>query len=235
MAEFVADCPRCGALRATHDVFASVVVAFKFRWQQLVEVSCICRSCHRMSTHLVSRQSANEELHKFFGGLHSKNATSSYKGSLNDIVSFERHISLRDREVEAPPEHLSSEIETIILEANSCLSAECWNASAAMYRLALDVATKVLLHNGDEPNARTRRSLGLRLTWLFQNGGLPKELEPLANCVQQDGNDGAHDGTLTKVDAEDLHDFAYELLRRLYTEPARLRIAKERREARRQA
>lgn len=42
-----------------------------------------------------------------------------------------------------------------------------------------------------------------------------------------------HDGSLEKEDAEDLLDFTFALLERMYTEPERLRIAKERRESRR--
>lgn len=104
-----------------------------------------------------------------------------------------------------------------------------------MYRLCLDIATKSLLPSEGEPNSKTRRSLGLRLSWLFDNGALAEDLKLLADCVQQDGNDGAHDGTLTKEDAQDLHDFCVEMLRRLYTEPARLKLAKDRREQRRKA
>jgi hypothetical protein len=43
-----------------------------------------------------------------------------------------------------------------------------------------------------------------------------------------------HAGTLKKEDAQDLLDFATALLERIITEPARLRLAKERREKRRE-
>jgi len=46
-------------------------------------------------------------------------------------------------------------------------------------------------------------------------------------------NDGAHAGSLTKVDAEDLLDFTTSLLERLFTEPERLKLAEARRAARR--
>jgi Domain of unknown function (DUF4145) len=62
---------------------------------------------------------------------------------------------------------------------------------------------------------------------------LPPELRDLAACVREDGNDGAHQGTLTKADAEDLLDFTTELLERIYTEPRRLKIAQARHDARR--
>ncbi|CAG9238659.1 hypothetical protein BGLA2_860017 [Burkholderia gladioli] len=102
-----------------------------------------------------------------------------------------------------------------------------------MFRLCLDFATKALMPD-DTPglNAQGRRSLGLRMNWMFENNILPAALQDLAQCVKDDGNDGAHDGTLSAVDAEDLQEFTFELLERLYTEQKRLQIAKDRRAAR---
>lgn len=62
---------------------------------------------------------------------------------------------------------------------------------------------------------------------------LPESLRELSKCVREDGNDGAHAGTLVKDDAEDLLDFTSALLERIYTEPERLIIAQKRRDARR--
>ncbi len=84
-------------------------------------------------------------------------------------------------------------------------------------------------------NSKVRRDLGLRLPWLFDNGILPEALRELSSCVKDDGNDGAHEGTLKKEDAEDLLDFTYALLERIYTEPKRLQLAKERRLSRRES
>ena len=82
-------------------------------------------------------------------------------------------------------------------------------------------------------NARVRRDLGLRLPWLFTNGRLPEALKELSSCIKEDGDDGAHAGTLSEPDAQDLLDFTTALLERIYTEPERLRLARERRDARR--
>jgi hypothetical protein len=94
-----------------------------------------------------------------------------------------------------------------------------------------------MLPNGevDGLNAKTRRDLGLRLRWLFDNRHLPDGLRDLSTCIREDGNDGAHAGTLTKEDADDLLDFTTALLERIYTEPAKLKLADERRKARREA
>jgi hypothetical protein len=73
------------------------------------------------------------------------------------------------------------------------------------------------------------------LAWLFDNGLLPAALRELARCVREDGNDGAHAGTLSKADAEDLLDFTRAILERLITEQKRLEIAEARREERRKS
>jgi len=117
----------------------------------------------------------------------------------------------------------------------------CYNAAATMFRLCLDLATKSLLEKTIEksnhekkPNDRAIKSLGLRLSWLFGEGAISEDLRDLSTCIKDDGNDGAHEGTLSKVDAEDILDFTVNLLERLYTGPQNLEIAKQRRESRRQ-
>lgn len=95
------------------------------------------------------------------------------------------------------------------------------------------MATKELLPpEGQEPGNKVRRSLGLRMGWLFDNQVLPQAMRDLAECVKDDGNDGAHDGLLDKTSAIDLEEFTYVLLERLYTEKARLEEAKLRRQKR---
>lgn len=116
------------------------------------------------------------------------------------------------------------------------MSIGCYNAAGTMFRLCIDLATRAKLPEGDVEglNAKTRRDLGLRLPWLLDKGLLPQDLRELSTCIKEDGNDGAHQGTLGEDDAEDILDFSYELLERLYTEPKRIEIAKERRLARRE-
>ncbi len=116
-----------------------------------------------------------------------------------------------------------------------CLAVSCYNAAGTMFRLCVDLATRSLLPEGEIAglNPKVRRDLGLRLPWLFANNTLPTALHDLSTCIKDDGSDGAHAGTLGKDDAEDLLDFTMALLERLYTEPEVLKLAKERREARR--
>ena len=101
-----------------------------------------------------------------------------------------------------------------------------------MFRLAVDIATLDLLPSDDaEPqvNKQAKRMLGERLTWLFDNEKLPKRLKDLASVVKDDGNDAAHRGTVDKKSAEELVEFTERLLTELYTEPAKIKSAMDRR------
>ena len=106
-----------------------------------------------------------------------------------------------------------------------------------MFRLCVDLTTRKMLPDPKEEteglNAKTRRDLGLRLPWLFDNGLLPENLRELAECIREDGNDGAHTGMLERPEAMDLLDFTTVLFERIYTEPEKLKLADKRREERR--
>lgn len=232
MSQFVSNCPRCGAENTTFDCYVSAWAGVEYNWKNYAEIFAICRRCHRSSIQLVSQQTSDDAVATMFRGT---TKLAEYIGTINDLAKFEQFITLKDNHNFKAPDHLPENIRAIIDEANSCLASQCFNAAGAMYRLALDIATKNLLpENEDEgPPAKIRRSLGLRMGWLFDNDKIPTDLKALADCLQQDGNDGAHDGTLRKIDAEDLQDFCFELLRRLFTEPERLRMANKRRAERR--
>jgi len=167
------------------------------------------------------------------------NGVVKFPDALNPYFRIDRYISLRDNTTQKPPEHLPSEIETAFKEGAASLSIGGNNAAATTFRLCVDLTTRPLLPAQDDstgpqpPNSKTRRDLGLRLAWLFDNGTLPSDLRELARCIREDANDGAHVGNLTKEDAEDLLDFTTAILERLITEPKRLVLAEARRRARR--
>ena len=234
MSMIVVDCPRCGAKSHTLDVYAQQFADKRHDWQNWYEVFGVCRNCSKSSIWLIGLREYNER-ETFYGG----EKIVKFQGSLNPHFRIERHISLRDNVGIRPPEHLTKEMGDAFNEATACLSVGCFNAAATMFRLCVDLVTRPLLPATSDaaqaqPNAKQRRDLGLRLAWLFDNGKLPPELRELAKCVREDANDGAHAGTLTKADAEDVLDFTEALLERLVTEPKRLAIAEKRREFRRQ-
>lgn len=229
MSELVADCPRCGASRMTFDLVSETVVRVKYNWQQWHEAFCVCRHCGR-STVFVLADAGIEQ-----GKIVREKGLPKLTGSVNGLVRIETFVSLKDKAGVAPPEHLPKEIQDIFAEGATCIAVGSFNAAATMFRLCVDLATKSLLPEADRDglNSKVRRNLGLRLSWLFDHDLLPEALRELSSCIKDDGNDGAHAGTLKHEDAEDLLDFTATLLERLYTEPERLRLAKERREKRR--
>jgi hypothetical protein len=229
MAELVTDCPRCGASQITFDVQSAIGVGVQYGWQVWYETFSVCRNCSK-STVFVLSESVNgnfEHVHKV--GL------LKVEGSLNKFVNVEHFISNKDQASVEPPEHLPARIKSVFREAATCLAVGCHNAAGTMFRLCVDLATRSLLPEEEVQGLTTkiRRDLGLRLPWLIENGRLPRELNDLSSCIKDDGNDGAHAGTLQREDSENLLDFTVALLERLYTEPERLRLAQERRNARR--
>ncbi len=232
MSELVADCPRCGACRMTFDLRDEVHVGKAYDWKAWLEVFCVCRNCHKPTIFLVvQKQSFHEKL--------INDGLVNLKTSVNQIVDVKRFIGIQDNSTVQPPEHLPEKIEAIFIEGASCKAIGCNNAAATMFRLCLDLATQALLPQDGEGlnnglNNKVKRNLGLRLTWLFNQGLLPTVLLELSSCIKDGGNDGAHEGILGEEDVDDILDFTSILLERLYTEPKRLELAAQRRIARRE-
>jgi hypothetical protein len=229
MSELVADCPRCGAQQITFDLTQDNITHTVYNWQRWFEAFCVCRHCNKATIFVLSQKdlSSGEFIHK--------NGLVKFPDAVNKYMNIEGYINLKEMATTQPPEHLPEDIEAAFREGAACMAIECFNAAGTMFRLCIDLATKSKLPEGDANglNANIRRNLGLRLPWLFDNNLLPNDLRELSSCVRDDGNDGAHVGSLSEEDAEDLLDFTCAILERIYTEPERLKIAKDRREARR--
>ena len=229
MAEFVNDCPRCGANRITFDLFGDTIVQHAIL-DYFFEALARCRACNRCSIFSLFSRVENTSYSWNDGSL------SQARGSLYSSVEVLGVVPIAGGAPAQPPEALPADVEKCFREGATCLAASCYNAAGAMFRLCLDMATKNLLPTPEAPNGPNRNQrarLFDRLEWLFESGTLPEGLKELAGCVREDGNDAAHDGTLAKADAEDLLDFSRILLERIYTEPARLLQARARREQRR--
>lgn len=229
MAEYVADCPRCGAKDITFVVHNAHKTLEEYGWKWWYEIFSICRKCVRSTTFVVSdRYDANYQYSHNEGLL-------KLDVALNNYVEYEGYISIKDTASVLPPDFLPDVIDKVFREGATCYAVQCYNAAGTMFRLCIDLATRGMLPDPEksQPPAKIRRNLGLRLPWLFDNGKLPEGLRDLSDCVKEDGNDGAHAGTLKQPDAEDLMDFTRLLLDRIYTEPERLKLAAIRREERR--
>lgn len=224
---FRADCPRCDTKGSSFAVRGQNHRGMEYGWKSWLEVYCVCGHCHKSVIFVVSQKHSGPDFSL-------DNSLTGHKGYINDVVDYTGYINLKDLAQQQPPEHLPDGIALAFKEAATCKSVQCWNASGAMYRACIDLATKPLMPpEGEEPNKSIRRSLGLRLKWLFENGKLPMALEGLSHAIQQDGNDGVHDVNLKEVEVEDIADFTFEMLETLFTIPGRLKLAQERRDQRR--
>ena len=203
MSELVANCPRCGANRITFDLQSAIQTTQLYGWQFWYEAFCICRQCRRSTIFVLSEnvKSDYEYVHKT--GLVKIN------GAVNRYVEIEGIITLKDTATVEPPPHVPGDIDAVFREGATCLAVCCNNAAGTMFRLCIDLVTRTLLPEEETEglNRATRRHLGLRLPWLFDNGHLPEGLRQLSTCVKEDGNDGAHAGNLSTEDAENLLDF----------------------------
>ena len=229
MSELVANCPRCGATKITFDLRSSHSIGLKYNWQSWQDAFCVCRHCHQTTVFILSQIDITTRDYIRERGL------TGIEASVNNYFKVEGFVSLKDFSQKKPPEHVPPNIKAAFEEGSTCMAVNCFNAGATMFRLCIDHSTKSLLPEQDTAglNRQIRRSLGHRLKWLLDNKLLPEALRELSTCIKEDGNDGAHEGTLNKQDADDILDFTCVLLERLYTEPERLRLAQQRREARR--
>ena len=231
MPTLISDCPRCNSTKITFDVTASNLVGIRNDWVSRFETFAVCRHCERSSIIFLELTTftAQEQVQ-----------TSTFwlsKNHINDYFRVVGHLTLKDNARSEPPEHVAEAIAAIYREGATCAATECWNASLAMFRLCLDLATRPLLPDtpaeSGGPNRHQRQNLRARVEWLLEKEVLPKDLGHLVENIREDGNDAAHEGSVSKDEAEDAADFAHELLRRVYTEPERIRIAQRRRTERR--
>ncbi len=229
MSELVANCPRCKANEITFDLISSISIRIEYDWQRWYEAFCICRACNKSTVFILSQINYEDS------ELLRQTALVKLDRAVNQKMNVNGYISLKDSAIDEPPQYLPPNIEAVFREGATCMACGCFNAAATMFRLCIDLSTKDMLPEGDVNglNQTIRRSLGLRLPWLIDNGSIPEALRELSACIKDDGNDGAHEGNLSEVDAADILDFTFVLLERLYTEPKRIKLASARRQARR--
>jgi hypothetical protein len=229
MSDLVADCPRCNTKSITFHLVASHLLQIAFGWQRWYEAFSVCKHCGKSTVFVLSQKAIENS--PFLAVTPLENLTASANG----VVNVEEFVSISDRAAMPSPEHLPPDIEAAFREGATCLTVRCFNAACTMFRLCIDLATRKRLPevDGEGLTPHIRRTLGLRLKWMFDHGCLDEGLRDLSLGIKEDGNDGAHQGTLEEKDAEDIQDFTFELLEQLYTKPKRLVLAKERRENRR--
>lgn len=233
MATYVANCPRCSAQKMTFDILSDVHVGSDHGWAHYHEITALCRHCNRPSIMLIRLRDYNSS--EIFGG---NGRVTGQKSDVTPLFELKRQISIADLAAKPAPDFLPDDILQAFSEGTRCLAIGCNNAAGSMFRLCLDLATRSLLPAPDDtcgPTKHERRNLAPRLSWLFNNNRLPHDLKDLSSAVKENGDEGAHEGWLNEHDTVDLYEFAFELLERLFTYPAKIEQAKARRADRKAA
>jgi hypothetical protein len=118
------------------------------------------------------------------------------------------------------PDHLPEPLPNFFLQAENALKRGYWDASGAMSRKTLDVATKLLMKDAEKQVG----NLGPRIDTLAARGKLTEDLRQWAHHVRLEGNDAAHDeDPFTKDEAEELLDFTELFLTYVFSLPGRMK------------
>jgi Domain of unknown function (DUF4145) len=217
----------------TFDVASDVFTGSRYDWQSHHEASVICRRCRLPSIIKVELVSIDLK-----GRFQKDNALKEILGDLEPGFRSTRFVDVSEVKGAKTPADLPPDVETAFSEAARCLAIGCFNAAGAMFRLSLDLATKNLLPQESvdgSPSNHERRNLAPRLNWLFEQAKLPADLKSLSSAVKDNGDYGVHEGSLDENDASDLLDFSTALLERMFSEPARIAAAAQRKALRREA
>jgi hypothetical protein len=117
----------------------------------------------------------------------------------------------------APP-HTPAPVKARYLEGEDAYSRKRWNSAVAMYRSALDIATKGM--EGVPANA----TFFQRLVWLHDNHAITPDIRSWADHVRVEGNAALHDPEeFAEGDAKALRFFTEMFLRYVFELPGSVR------------
>jgi hypothetical protein len=116
------------------------------------------------------------------------------------------------------PLHTPAAVKTRFLEGEDAFGRGRWNSAVAMYRSALDIATKAM--EGVPPNSSFFR----RLEWLHENHRITPDIKSWADHVRVEGNAALHDPEeFVEEDAKSLRFFTEMFLRYVFELPGEVR------------
>lgn len=124
------------------------------------------------------------------------------------------------------PKHISATVQRAYEQGAHNAERGHSDAAAAMYRKALDVATREL-----DPSL-AGKNLAPRIDALHAAGKLTSDLKEWAHVIRLDGNQGAHDEEeLTAAEIEQIASFTDLFLTYTFTLPAQVKARKKEAEA----
>lgn len=192
MAVFRTDCPHC----ATNDVGFDVAWSYKLAPFKYASAA-ICGSCSLPITIVMAGLDQPPE--RLAGDISSQVHAEHIWPEITDL---------------AAPRHTPDAVANRFIEGEDAYRRKRWNSAVAMYRSALDIATKAL------EGVPEKLSFYKRLIWLHENHQITQQMKDWADHVRVDGNDALHDPEeFGEQDARPLRLFTETFLRYLYELP----------------
>jgi hypothetical protein len=193
----VCNCPHCSA---QHSSFTLVWCAPVPGQQDLWVVTGVCGAC----SYPISFPALN------------KHGSSAPPTTVNGNI--DGHFSVQEtwpsRPEPAAPPHTPKPVARRFLEGEDAFARRNWNSAVAMYRSALDIATKGM--EGAPANATFFK----RLEWLHENHKITPDIRSWADHVRVEGNAALHDPEeFGEGDAKALRFFIEMFLRYIFEMP----------------
>lgn len=143
--------------------------------------------------------------------------------SLNGNIEPQFHVPTiwpSRSEAVAPP-HTPGSVKGRFLEGEDAFRRGRWNSAVAMYRSALDIATKGM---NDVPAGKFFD----RLKWMAENHAITPEIRSWADHVRVEGNAALHDPEeFNEADAKSLRFFTEMFLRYVFELPGEVKSFRE--------
>lgn len=191
MAVFTADCPHCGSNRVAFDVM--------WGYQATGDYRVIISKCGGCRMPLTAAFVASGEIERIDGEI----------GNRYPIVgTWPAAAEL------AAPAHTPRSVANRFVEGDDAFRRQRWNSAVAMYRSALDIATKAM------PDVPEGLTFYKRLIWLHEHNHITKQMKDWADHVRVEGNDALHDPEeYEEADARPLRLFTETFLRYVFELP----------------
>jgi hypothetical protein len=198
-AHVVADCPRCKAVKMTHDVHGA-----SMNTSDIWDIFAACRRCGRGSVFTIS-------------GLVNRNPLVHMidKDILRAVGGDGRLVAVAPPQAKpGGPDGLPPAVLRTYLQGRSALERGELDASGAMFRKSIDIATSMM------DQALASKKLVARIDALAASGLLTSTLKEWAHQIRLDGNDAVHDeDEPTRQGAEQLASFTEMFLIYTFTMP----------------
>lgn len=148
---------------------------------------------------------------------------SEYRGNIEDFYKITSFWPL-PRMANAP-EYTPKPVATRFLDGEDAFSRGRWTSAVAMYRSALDIATKGM------PDVPMGKTFFERLQWLHREGKITQDIKDWADQVRVEGNGALHDPEeFSEGDATTLRFFTEMFLRYVFELPGKVQAFQSQKE-----